>query len=85
MPLLQEEALQIAKKIDPNTTFKWVEGSFKKCHNIKLMTISGECADVPEETITGWNERMKVLMDGYHAQDVWNTDKKGVFLSNTSK
>ena len=58
---------------------------FKKCHNIKLMTISGECADVPEETITGWNERMKVLMDGYHAQDVWNTDKKGVFLSNTSK
>ena len=49
------------------------------------MTISGECADVQEETITGWNERMKVLMDGYHAQDVWNTDKKGVFLSNTSK
>ena len=85
VPLLQEEALQIAKKIDLNTNFKWVVNSFKKCYNIKIMTISGECADVLEETITGWHERMKVLMDGYQAQDVWNSDKTGVFLSNTSE
>ena len=53
--------------------------SFKKRHNIKIMTISGECADVPEETVTGWLERMKILMDGYQAQDVWNTDETGCF------
>ena len=41
------------------------------------MTISGECPDVLEETVTGWHERMKVLMDGYQAQDVWNTDETG--------
>ena len=85
MPLLQEEALQIAKKIDPNTTFKWVVDSFKKRHNIKLMTISGECADVLEETIMGCIQKMKLLMDGYQAQGLWNTDKTGVFLSNISK
>ena len=46
------------------------------------MTIS---SDVPEKHITGWHEKMKVLMDGYQAQDVCNIDKTGVFLSNTSK
>ena len=46
------------------------------------MTISGECADVPKEIITGWHERMKVLMDGYQAQDVWSTDKTDVFIEH---
>ena len=81
-PLLQEEALQIARGIDPNTCFKasngWLD-SFKKRHNIKQMIISGECADVQEETVAGWHERVKVLMDGYQPQDVWNTDETGCF------
>ena len=55
-PLLKEEALQIAKAIDPNTSFKasngWLE-SFKKRHNIKQMTVSRE-----------WKERAKVLLSG---------------------
>ena len=55
-PLLQEEALQIAKTIDPETKFKasngWLE-SFKKRHNLKQMTITGECGDVQEETVAG--------------------------------
>lgn len=63
-PLLQEEALQIAKTIDPRTNFKasngWLE-SFKKR---KQMTVSGECGDVQEETVAGWMERLKVLISG---------------------
>ena len=61
VPLLQEEALQIAKKIDPNTTFKLVVDSFKKRNNIKLMTISGKCAVVPEKNITGWHEKKMAI------------------------
>lgn len=81
-PLLKEEALLIAKKLDPSSTFKasngWLE-SFKKRHNIKHMTVSGECGDVPEETVTGWFERIVVLTTGYKPEDVWNTDETGCF------
>ena len=81
-PLLQEEALLIARRIDPNTSFKasngWLD-SFKKRHNIKQMAISGECADVQEETVAGWHERVKFIMKGYQPQDVWNTDETGCF------
>ena len=81
-PLLKEEALLIAKKLSPSSSFKasngWLE-SFKKRHNIKHMTVSGECGDVPEETVTGWFERVAVLLTGYKPEDVWNTDETGCF------
>lgn len=72
-PLLQEEALEIAKTIDPDTQFKasngWLD-SFKRRHNIKQMTVSGECGDVREETVAGWLERLRhnaVNSEGLHA------------------
>ena len=81
-PLLREEALLIAKKLDPETTFKasngWLD-SFKRRHNIKSMKVSGECADVTEETVTGWFERLKVLISGYDLVNVWNEDETGCF------
>ena len=79
---MKEEALLIAKKLSPSSSFKesngWLE-SFKKRHNIKHMTVSGECGDVPEETVTGWFERVAVLLTGYKPEDVWNTDETGCF------
>lgn len=81
-PLIQEEALQIARRIDPNTRFKasngWLD-SFKKRHNIKQMAVSGECADVADDTVAAWVERMKYIMNGYEPQNVWNTDETGCF------
>lgn len=59
--LLQEEALQIAKSLNQDD-FKASNGclaSFKKHHDIKQMTVSGECGDAQEETVTGWKERLK--------------------------
>ena len=38
-----------------------------------------ECADVPEETVAGWHERLKFIMNGYQPQDVWNIDETGCF------
>lgn len=81
-PLLKEEALLIAKKFDPETSFKasngWLD-SFKKRHNIKNMKVSGECGDVSEETVTGWFEHLKVLISGYELVNVWNEDETGCF------
>ena len=34
------------------------------------MTVSGECADVQEETVAGWIERLKILINGYKPEDV---------------
>ena len=43
------------------------------------MSISGECGDVPEETVSGWHERLKTLMEGYKAENIWKTDETGCF------
>ena len=79
---MQEEVLQITKTIDPKTKFKasngWLE-SFKRRHNLKQMTISGECGNVQKETVAGWMERLKILISGYKPEDVWNTDETGCF------
>ena len=81
-PMLKEEALQIAKELDSDTPFKasngWLD-SFKKRHKIKQMTVSGECGDVQEDTVSGWHERLKTIMKGYTREDVWNTDETGCF------
>ena len=65
-PVLQEEALLMTQKIG-HEGFKasngWLE-SFKKRHNIRQFTISGESADVSEETVQDWYEKLNVLMDG---------------------
>lgn len=81
-PLLKEEALLISRELDPNSTFKasngWLD-SFKKRHNIKCMKVSGECADVSEETVMGWFERVQVLTSDYEPEDIWNEDESGCF------
>ena len=44
------------------------------------MTVSGECADVQEEMVAGWLERLKYLIAGYKPEDIWNTDETGCFF-----
>ena len=53
--------------------------AFKKRHNIKQFAVSGEAADVSEETVDSWKERVKTIINGYEAKDIWNLDEMGCF------
>ena len=46
---------------------------------IRQFAVSGEAADVAEETVEGWHERLKSFMVGYKPEDVWNEDETGCF------
>lgn len=54
----------------------WLD-SFRSRHKLKQLTVSG---DVAEETIEAWQERLKVLLKGYKAEDIWNEDETGCFF-----
>jgi len=80
-PMLQEEARLVAEKMgyrEFKASNGWLE-NFKKRHNLRQFAVSGEAADVAEETVEGWHERMKILMEGYKPEDIWNEDETGCF------
>jgi len=49
-------------------------------HNLKQLTVSREAVDVTEETVAAWHERLKVLLAGYKAENIWNEDETGCFF-----
>ena len=64
------------------TTFKGTEGWFSKWkqrHNIVQFNIAGEEGDVNEDMVESWSERVKELIKGYAAADIWNKDETGTF------
>ena len=85
--LMQEEALEVAKRLG-YSQFKasngWLD-SFKCRHNLKQLTVSGEAADVAEETVSAWQERLKILLTGYRAEDIWNEDETRCFYRALSE
>ena len=78
---LAEKAKEIASKFgfsDFKASNGWLD-RWKKKHNVKRMTISGESGDVSGSTVSSWKERLLEIVAGYRIDDVWNLDETGVF------
>ena len=65
--MLQTGARLIADKLQ-QSNFKASSGWLQSFKNHFQLMISGETADVPQETIEGWFERLKVLIQGYEME-----------------
>ena len=80
-PMIQEEALQIALKLNVTgftASNGWLE-KWKTRHNVKQFSVAGEDGEVNAETLETWAERLPEIVKGYELKVIWNADETGLF------
>jgi hypothetical protein len=55
-------------------------GNFPEKTFYFFSSICGESADVCEEAVAEWNEKLCALMDDYEPKDIANCDETGLFF-----
>ena len=66
-PIIQEEVLQIALKLNVTgftSSNGWLE-KWKTRHNVKQFSVAGEDGEVNAETLESWAERSPEIVKGY--------------------
>ncbi|GFO26021.1 autophagy-related protein 2 homolog b-like [Plakobranchus ocellatus] len=85
-PILMEKA-KLGKELGISfvTCSGWL-GRFKRQHGIVFKVVSGEAASVDMSTVDTWRgSALQQLLENYNADDIFNTDKTGVFLQMPSR
>ena len=78
--MVQEKARLLAEEKGlPNFTGSngWLE-KWRKRHNIKHSSLSGESADVDPAVVEDWEKRIPSLCEGYDPSDIFNADEAGL-------
>lgn len=85
-PILQAKAHSIAEVMYHKFAASngWLE-YFCKRHNIMFKSVSSESAEVSEETVENWKERLKYLCKDYKLEDIFNFDQTGLFFRATPR
>ena len=54
---------------------------WQKRHNVRMATLSGEAADVNEEVVEDWDQRLESICRGYQLRGtcIFNADETGLF------
>ena len=79
--MLQDQAAIIATDlghVDFCASNGWLR-SFQQRHGIHHAVLSGEAAEVREETVTDWSSRLPDICKGYVKEDIFNADETGLF------
>ena len=80
--LIQEKAMMLSLELNHDdftaSLNDWLE-SFQKRHNIAASLLSGEAADVPQDTVDQRQPRLASICEGYDARNIFNADETGLF------
>ncbi|XP_066253423.1 tigger transposable element-derived protein 6-like [Euwallacea similis] len=82
--LVKEKAKEIAEKFgykNFSASDGWLK-KWRKRHNISFKYISGEAADVNQETVDEFLEKLPSLLRGYQCEDIYNADESSLFSNN---
>lgn len=80
-PLIKEKALQLAEKHnvkDFSASNGWID-RFKKRYDVVQKKVCGEKADVNENVVKDWKEKLLSLIEGYSPSNIYNADETGLF------
>ena len=81
-PMFLAEANEIALKHNYNkfsASNGWLQ-RFSIRHQIKFANLHGKSAEVSDEAVDQWKEKLPAICAGYHPRDIFNCDETGVFF-----
>jgi hypothetical protein len=79
-PLVKTKAKEIAEQLGYtsfNASDGWLQ-KWRKRNNISFKCISGEAADVNEEDVAQFKDKLPSMLLGYKPEDVYNADESGL-------
>ena len=80
-PMMQKKALEFANELeieDFHASNGWLT-KWKDRYNIKQFKTPGESADVCQQVVSEYKDRLPSIIGNYDPQDIFNCDEAGVF------
>ncbi|XP_067634455.1 tigger transposable element-derived protein 4-like [Eurosta solidaginis] len=81
-PILKGKAMEIAGKLGVsnfNASDGWLN-KWRIRNNVAFKCVSGEAADVYQDSVEQFRTKLPSLLIGYKPQDIYNADESGIIL-----
>jgi hypothetical protein len=80
--LIQEQAIEYSYSMqhdDFSASNGWLN-AWQKPYGVKLALLAGESADVPEDAVKDWAQRLPDIIKDYDMKDIFNADETGLYF-----